>query len=74
MYNGFYCTYVTLSFGLQNGTRYICNMRQLINDWQCQQSFDDAVLIPELNHKTALHHDCPAYPTNSGECVFLFFF
>lgn len=46
----------------------ICNMKQLINDWQCQQSFvDDAVLIPKLNHKTALHHGGPVNPASGSE-------
>lgn len=58
----------TLSFGLQNSTRYICHTKQLINDWSCQQSFvDDALLIPKLNHKTALHHHSPVNPTSNVE-------
>lgn len=52
------CTCVTLSSGLQNCTRHISNMKQLISDLQCQLCFvDDTVLIPKVNHKTTLHHD-----------------
>ena len=74
MYNGLYsyCTRFTSLFGLQN--RHICNTKQPINDWQCQQSFvDDALLIPKLNHKSALHHDDPVSPTNSEEQANVFF-
>lgn len=47
---------------------YICNMRQLINDWQCQQSFvDDAVLINKVNHNTAPQPDSTVNPTSGGE-------
>lgn len=55
-----------LAFKTAHG--YICNTKQLINDWQCQRTFvDDAVLIPKLNHKTALHHDGPVNPASSGK-------
>lgn len=68
MYNGLIVHGALCLWAFKMAHRYICNLKQLINDSQCQQTVvDDAVLIPKLNHKTALHHDSPVNPTSCGK-------